>query len=78
MTAPKTESAYQQRALSSAEAALTRIKTYAEAAANERITRARPWSRSWTNWPPGRPWGACAPPSAAASPHHVPTRSGPR
>jgi hypothetical protein len=38
MTAPKIESAYQQRALTSAEAALTRIQTYAEAAADERIT----------------------------------------
>ena len=38
MTAHKTESAYQQRALSSAEAALTRIQTYAEAAVEERIT----------------------------------------
>ena len=38
MTAQKTESGYQQRALSSAEAALTRIQTYAEAAADERIT----------------------------------------
>ncbi len=38
MTAPKTESTYQRRALSSAEAALTRIQTYAEAVADDRIT----------------------------------------